>query len=60
MCMEMCEASVALECSSDQPRARSTAGPDVEQPCKQQWGSFPKVSFVKTVKTRAFQPATRQ
>ena len=60
--MEMCEPSVALECGSDQPRTRSTAGSDVgEHPCQPRWASFPKVSFGKTaVKTRAFRPATRQ
>ena len=52
----MCEPSVALECGSDQPRARLTAGPDVrEHPCQPRWASFLKVSCGKTaVKTRAF------
>ena len=52
----MCEPSVALECGSDQPRARLTAGPDVrEHPCHPRWASFLKVSCGKTaVKTRAF------
>ena len=52
----MCEPSVALECGSDQPRARLTAGPDVrEHPCQPRWASFLKVSCEKTaVKTRAF------
>ena len=50
------EPSVALECGSDQPRARLTAGPDVrEHPCQPRWASFLKVSCGKTaVKTRAF------
>ena len=55
--VRMCEPSVALECGSDQPRARSTAGPDVrDHTCQPRWASFPKVStsFGKTaVKTRA-------
>ena len=52
----MCEPSVALECGSEQPRARLTAGPDVrEHPCQPRWASFLKVSCGKTaVKTRAF------
>ena len=52
----MCEPSVALECGSDQPRARLTAGPDVrEHPCQPRWASFLKASCGKTaVKTRAF------
>ena len=51
----MCEPSVALECGSDQPRARLTAGPDVrEHPCQPRWASF-RVSCGKTaVKTRVF------
>ena len=52
----MCEPSVALECGSEQHRARLTAGPDVrEHPCQPRWASFLKVSCGKTaVKTRAF------